>query len=62
MLVTDISGDAAAAVAERIRAAGGKADSAALDVGDRAAADAAAAKAAGLGRGQSCTSWSTTRA
>src|SRR4029079_18749217 len=44
-------GDAAAAVAERIRTDGGKADSCALDVGDRAAADAAAQQAAGLGGG-----------
>jgi 3-oxoacyl-[acyl-carrier protein] reductase len=51
VLVTDINADAAAAVAERIRAAGGKADSCALDVGDRAAADAAAEQAAGLGGG-----------
>lgn len=51
MLVTDIDGDAAAAVAERIRADGGKADSCALDVADRAAADAAASQAAGLGGG-----------
>ena len=41
VLVTDINADAASAVAERIRTAGGKADSCALDVGDRAAADAA---------------------
>ena len=52
VLVTDISGDAAGVVAERICAAGGKADSAALDVSDRAAADAAAAQAAGLGEGK----------
>ena len=51
VLVTDIDGDAAAAVAQRIRSDGGKADSCALDVGDRAAADAAAAQAAGLGGG-----------
>ncbi|MBP2451026.1 SDR family NAD(P)-dependent oxidoreductase [Mycolicibacterium lutetiense] len=60
VLVTDISGDAAAAVAERINAAGGgksspvaggKADSAALDVSDRDAAVAAAAQAAALGGG-----------
>jgi 3-oxoacyl-[acyl-carrier protein] reductase len=51
VLVTDINADAAAAVAERIRANGGKADSCALDVGDRAAADAAAEQAAGLGGG-----------
>lgn len=52
VLVTDISGDAAAAVAERINTAGGKADSAALDVSDRDAAVAAAERAAGLGAGQ----------
>ena len=51
VLVTDIDKDAAAAVAERISASGGKADSAALDVSDRDAADAAAAQAAGLGEG-----------
>ncbi|MEZ5152668.1 SDR family NAD(P)-dependent oxidoreductase [Rhodococcus zopfii] len=51
VLVTDINPDAAAAVAERIAASGGKADSAGLDVRDRAAADAAAARAAGFGEG-----------
>ena len=51
VLVTDISGAAAAEVAERITSAGGKADSAALDVSDRAAAQAAAAQAAALGGG-----------
>lgn len=62
VLVTDISGDAAAVVAERINTAvgggkpntaagGGKADSAALDVSDRDAAVAAAAQAAALGEG-----------
>ncbi len=51
VLVTDIDKDAAAAVAERISASGGKADSAALDVSDRDAADAAAAQAAGLAEG-----------
>lgn len=60
VLVTDISGEAAAAVAERINTAagggksgtaGGKADSAALDVSDRDAAVAAAAQAAALGEG-----------
>lgn len=51
VLVTDISGDAAAAVAERINTAGGKADCAPLDVSDRDAAVAAAAQAAGLGAG-----------
>ncbi len=52
VLVTDISGEAAAAVAERINAAGGKADSAALDVSDRTAAEAAAERAAGLAEGK----------
>lgn len=51
VLVTDISGEAAAVVAEQINTAGGKADSAALDVSDRAAAVVAAAQAAGLGEG-----------
>ena len=48
VLVTDVDGAAAAAVADRITTAGGKADSAALDVTDRAAADAAVARAAAL--------------
>ncbi|WKG01810.1 SDR family NAD(P)-dependent oxidoreductase [Mycolicibacterium sp. HK-90] len=52
VLVTDISGDAAAAVAERINTSGGKADSAALDVSDRSAAEAAAAQAAALTEGK----------
>ncbi|MCE4266379.1 SDR family NAD(P)-dependent oxidoreductase [Rhodococcus globerulus] len=52
VLVTDVDGDAAAAVAERITAAGGKADSLALDVRDRAAADAAVARAAGFTEGK----------
>lgn len=51
VLVTDISAAAAAEVAERINVAGGTADSAALDVSDRDAAVAAAAKAAGLAGG-----------
>lgn len=51
VLVTDVDGDAASVVAEQICAAGGKADSVALDVSDRAAADAAVARAAGLGAG-----------
>lgn len=51
VLVTDVSGDAAEAVAQRINTAGGKADSAALDVSDRAAAVAAAERAAALGQG-----------
>ena len=52
VLVTDVDADAASAVAERISASGGKADSAVLDVADRAAADAAAARAAGLTEGR----------
>jgi 3-oxoacyl-[acyl-carrier protein] reductase len=48
VLVTDIDGPAAAAVAEKISATGAKADSFALDVRDRAAADIAAEKAAAL--------------
>jgi 3-oxoacyl-[acyl-carrier protein] reductase len=51
VLVTDVDGVSAAAVAERIGDAGGKADSAVLDVRDRAAADAAMARAAALGSG-----------
>jgi 3-oxoacyl-[acyl-carrier protein] reductase len=51
VLVTDVDGAAAAAVAGKISATGAKADSAALDVRDRAAADAAAARAAALGDG-----------
>jgi 3-oxoacyl-[acyl-carrier protein] reductase len=51
VLVTDVDAAAAAGVAERIAVAGGKADSAVLDVRDRAAADAAAARAAALGDG-----------
>lgn len=51
VLVTDIDGDAASTVAERICASGGKADSCALDVSDRDAADAATEQAAGLGGG-----------
>ena len=46
VLVSDLDGSAAAAVAEKIRAEGGTADSTALDVCDREAADAAVAKAA----------------
>ncbi|MBH0777994.1 SDR family NAD(P)-dependent oxidoreductase [Nocardia bovistercoris] len=48
VLVTDLDPAAAAATAEKIGADGGRAASAALDVGDRAAADAAAAAAADL--------------
>ena len=40
VLVTDLDGSAAAAVAEKIRAEGNTADSAPLDVCDRQAADA----------------------
>lgn len=52
VLVTDIDGDAAAAVAERISASGGRASFAVLDVADRESADAAAAKAAELADGK----------
>lgn len=48
VLVSDLDGSAAAAVADKIRAEGNTADSAALDVCDRAAADAAVADAADL--------------
>ncbi|HEY5855271.1 MAG TPA: SDR family NAD(P)-dependent oxidoreductase [Aldersonia sp.] len=51
VLVTDVDPAAAAAVAEQIANDGGKADSMALDVRDRDAAGAAAARAAGLGSG-----------
>ena len=51
VLVTDLEKDAAAAVAERISDAGGRAESAALDVSDRDSADAAAAQAAALADG-----------
>jgi 3-oxoacyl-[acyl-carrier protein] reductase len=51
VLVTDVNGDAAAAVAEKIAGNGGTAASFALNVADRAAADAAAAKAAELAGG-----------
>ena len=51
VLVTDVDGAAAADVAAKIRAEGGKAESAAADVCDRTAADAAAARAAGLADG-----------
>jgi 3-oxoacyl-[acyl-carrier protein] reductase len=51
VLVSDLDTDAASAVAERICTKGGKADSIALDVRDRMAADAAAARAAGLTEG-----------
>jgi 3-oxoacyl-[acyl-carrier protein] reductase len=48
VLISDLDAEAASAVAERICANGGKAEGIALDVRDRAAADAAAAQAAGL--------------
>jgi 3-oxoacyl-[acyl-carrier protein] reductase len=51
VLVTDLDKDAASAVAEHICAAGGRAESAALDVADRTAADAAVGQAAGLADG-----------
>jgi 3-oxoacyl-[acyl-carrier protein] reductase len=51
VLVSDLDLDTASAVAERICAHGGKADSIVLDVRDRAAADTAAARAAGLSEG-----------
>ncbi|UGQ13174.1 SDR family oxidoreductase [Yinghuangia sp. ASG 101] len=52
VLVSDLNGDAAETVAAKIRAGGGKADSAALDVTDREAAGAVAAKAAALADGK----------
>ena len=48
VLVTDLDGSAAAAVAEKIRAEGGTAESYALDVCDRQTADAAVSTAAAL--------------
>jgi 3-oxoacyl-[acyl-carrier protein] reductase len=51
VLVTDVNADAARDVAKQIVEAGGTAESAALDVRDRAAADSAAAAAADLGAG-----------
>ncbi|MEU4650266.1 SDR family NAD(P)-dependent oxidoreductase [Nocardia fluminea] len=51
VLVTDLNGAAAAAVAERITGNGGRAQSFALDVSDRAAADIAAERAAALADG-----------
>ena len=48
VLVTDIDKDAAAAVAQRISETGATAEGCALDVGDRASADAAVAQAAAL--------------
>ncbi|MDG9724324.1 SDR family oxidoreductase [Streptomyces sp. DH41] len=51
VLVTDVDGEAAAAVAGKLSAAGLSADSAALDVTDRTAADHAASRAAALAEG-----------
>ena len=51
VLVSDVDADAASAVAERICANGETAEGIALDVRDRGAADAAAARAAGLTEG-----------
>lgn len=51
VLVTDLDKDAAAAVAERISANGGRTEASALDVSDRDSADAAAAQAAALADG-----------
>ena len=48
VLVTDIDENAASDAAERVSAAGGKAEGIALDIAKRAAADAAFARAAGL--------------
>lgn len=48
VLVTDVGEGAAAAVAGKLTAEGLRAEGAALDVADRAAADAAASRAAGL--------------
>ncbi|MER6523813.1 SDR family NAD(P)-dependent oxidoreductase [Streptomyces sp. NPDC001508] len=51
VLVTDVDGDAAAAAAGKLTAAGLTADSAALDVTDRTAADRAVSRAAALADG-----------
>ncbi|UMB70454.1 SDR family NAD(P)-dependent oxidoreductase [Mycobacterium paraterrae] len=51
VLVSDVDADAASAVAERICTAGGNAESVALDVRDRSAAEAAVAQAAALSGG-----------
>lgn len=51
VLVTDVDEDAAHLVAKQIGQSGGTADNVALDVRDRAGADAAAARAAELGDG-----------
>jgi 3-oxoacyl-[acyl-carrier protein] reductase len=52
VLVTDLDKDAAAAVADEINVAGGRAESAALDVRDAEGAAAAAQQAAGLADGR----------
>ena len=59
VLVSDLDADAASAVAERICANGAKAESTALDVRDRSAADAAAHKPP-CSPAACCTFWSTT--
>ncbi|MYR06760.1 glucose 1-dehydrogenase [Gordonia sp. SID5947] len=51
VMVTDVNESAAAEVAEQISVAGGKADSMALDVSDRDAADGVMSRAAALGDG-----------
>ncbi|HSA50933.1 MAG TPA: SDR family NAD(P)-dependent oxidoreductase [Yinghuangia sp.] len=51
VLVSDLNGEAAETVAAKIRAGGGTAESAALDVTDREAAGAVAAQAAALAGG-----------
>ncbi len=51
VLVSDVDADAASAVAERICARGGNAEGIALDVRDRAAAEAAPERAAGFSAG-----------
>jgi 3-oxoacyl-[acyl-carrier protein] reductase len=51
VLVTDIDKDTATIVAQRISATGARAESCALDVADRASADAAVAQAAALTNG-----------
>ncbi|MGC4963202.1 SDR family NAD(P)-dependent oxidoreductase [Gordonia sp. DT218] len=51
VMVTDVNESAAAEVAEKISLSGGKADSMALDVSDRDAADAVMSRAAALGDG-----------
>ncbi|GAA3720112.1 SDR family NAD(P)-dependent oxidoreductase [Gordonia hankookensis] len=51
VMVTDVNESAAAEVAEKISLSGGKADSMALDVSDRDAADGVMSRAAALGDG-----------